>query len=95
MFQEEKDYILTNIAASTKRPARRFPPMRQLLTSPPFLVIVLVHFGNNWANYTLMSGTALFLANIHHFDLAAVSGKNNHITPHNAQNHFSKRVDNS
>ena len=47
--------------------------MKQLLTSPPFLVIVLVHFGNNWANYTLMSGTALFLANIHHFDLAAVS----------------------
>ena len=73
MFQEEKEYIETNLAASTKRPSRMFPPMRQLLMSPPFLVIVLVHFGNNWANYTLMSGTALFLANIHHFDLAAVS----------------------
>ena len=73
MFQEEKDYILNNLAASTKRPSRMFPPMKQLLTSPPFLVIVLVHFGNNWANYTLMSGTAIFLANIHHFDLAAVS----------------------
>ena len=47
--------------------------MKQLLMSPPFLVIVFVHFGNNWANYTLMSGTAIFLANIHHFDLAAVS----------------------
>lgn len=73
MFQEEKRYILNNIVASTERPAHMFPPMKQLLLSPPFLVILLVHFGNNWANYSLMSGTAIFLANIHHYDLAAVS----------------------
>ena len=64
---------MSNIAASVKKPSQRFPPILQLLKSPPFLAIVVVHFGNNWANYSLMAGTAIFLANIHHFDLAAVS----------------------
>ena len=41
--------------------------------SPPLLVILLVHIADNWTKYTLISGTGIFLANIHHLDLAMVS----------------------
>ena len=74
LFQEEKEYLLNNVAASiTTKQLYRFPQIKQMLMSPPLLVITLAHFAENWARHTLLAGTPLFLANIHHFDLAAVS----------------------
>ena len=74
LFQEEKEYILKNrLASPTTKPLHRFSSIRQMLMSPPLLVITLAHFAENWARHTLLAGTPLFLANIHHFDLAAVS----------------------
>ncbi len=72
--EDERAYIRAHITASKKVAGehRRFPPLLELVTNMPFLVMMASHIGGNWGQYTLMSGTPLFLANIHHMDLATV-----------------------
>lgn len=47
--------------------------MKEVLQSKPFLALMATHVGHNWGLYALLSGTPLFLNNIHHFSLMSVS----------------------
>jgi hypothetical protein len=63
---------MSNIKASKKVAGqRKYSPLKKLMTSLTFVALMIVHIGGNWGFYTLMSGTPLFLSNIHHFDLTS------------------------
>ncbi|XP_076068444.1 sialin-like [Oratosquilla oratoria] len=50
-------------------------PWRAIFTSMPFYAILVLHFGNNWGFYTLLTEipTYSYLNHIQHFDLKSVS----------------------
>jgi hypothetical protein len=72
-LQEERAYIENNVFATQKSDDHKFPPLKKLFTNFPFLALIVAHTGMNFGAYTLMSGTPLFLNNIHHFSLKEVS----------------------
>lgn len=74
VLQAEQKFIESNMLPAKKLPGQTFPPLRQLLTSVPFLALLVAQTGFSWGSYTLMSGTPLFLNNMHHFSLTDVSG---------------------
>jgi ACS family sodium-dependent inorganic phosphate cotransporter-like MFS transporter 5 len=74
-LQEELAYIKNNVFATKKSNDHKFPPLKKLFTNFHFLALIVAHTGMNFGAYTLMSGTPLFLNNIHHFSLQEVSAK--------------------
>ena len=52
-----------------------FPPLLKMITSVPFLALIITHFGQNWGNYTLLTEIPTYLANIQHFSLKTVRTK--------------------
>jgi hypothetical protein len=74
-LQEERVYIENNVYATQKSDNHKFPPLKKLFTNVPFLALIMAHTGMNFGAYTLMSGTPLFLNNIHGFSLKQVSAK--------------------
>ncbi|XP_076068347.1 sialin-like [Oratosquilla oratoria] len=44
-------------------------PWRAIFTSMPFYAILVLHFGNNWGFYTLLTEIPTYLNHIQHFDL--------------------------
>jgi hypothetical protein len=74
-LQEERAYIENNVFATQKSNNHKFPPLKKLFTNFPFLALIVAHTGMNFGAYTLMSGTPLFLNNVHHFSLKEVSAQ--------------------
>ena len=52
---------------------RKIPPMKEVFSSLPFLALIATHTGFNWGFYVLITGTPLFLNNIHHYSITSVS----------------------
>ncbi|XP_076068344.1 sialin-like [Oratosquilla oratoria] len=48
-------------------------PWRAIFTSMPFYAIFVLHFGNNWGFYTLLTEIPTYLNHIQHFDMKSVS----------------------
>lgn len=65
--QEEKQYILRHCAAKKSQPVRM--PWKALVTSRPVWFLAIVHFGNNWGFYTLLTELPTYLKEIQHFDM--------------------------
>jgi len=45
------------------------PPLKAMLTTPAFLVLILTHFGQNWGLLTLLTEAPTYLNNVQHFSL--------------------------
>ncbi|KAK3885844.1 hypothetical protein Pcinc_009971 [Petrolisthes cinctipes] len=71
--QEEKDYIHTTLNYQPGQPKALPIPWRHILTSMPFWAIFVVHIGQNWGFYTLLTELPTYMKNILHFDIAANS----------------------
>ncbi len=72
-FQAERLYIEANVQASNHSvKGQRLPPLWKLATSIPYLTTCFCHMLYSWGFYTLLTGTPLFLNNIHHFSLTSV-----------------------
>ena len=48
-------------------------PWCQLLSSLQFWVLTVMHVGYNWGYYTLASELPIYMANVQHFSITAVS----------------------
>lgn len=44
-------------------------PWRSILTSTPFLVVIVAHIGHNWGFYCLLTELPTYLKNIQHYDM--------------------------
>lgn len=47
-------------------------PWRSILTSTPFLVVIVAHIGHNWGFYCLLTELPTYLKNIQHYDMKQV-----------------------
>uniref|UniRef100_A0A0P4WJ10 Sialin n=1 Tax=Scylla olivacea TaxID=85551 RepID=A0A0P4WJ10_SCYOL len=65
--QEEKKYIQSYCTAKKSQPVSI--PWMSLVTSLPMWCLTLVHFGQNWGFYTLLTELPTYLNNIQHFDM--------------------------
>jgi hypothetical protein len=72
-IQEERAYIEYHIPSRNEGTELPFPPVIQMLKTPAFLALIVVHFGNNWGLYTLLTEIPTYLNNIQHFSLTTVS----------------------
>ena len=62
-----------NVRVKSTLSGRKIPPLKEVFVSPPFLALMATHIGYNWGIYVLLSGTPLFLNNIHHYSITSVS----------------------
>ncbi|CAL4130204.1 unnamed protein product, partial [Meganyctiphanes norvegica] len=65
--QAEKDYILKHCGAKSEKPVAI--PWREMVVSLPVWAAAIMHFGNNWGFYTLLTELPTYLKNIQHFDM--------------------------
>ena len=72
-FKAESAYVKANTKVRKSISGRNFPPLKEVFLSTPFLALMVTHVGANWGLYTLLTGTPLFLNNIHHYSLMSVS----------------------
>nr|XP_053635789.1 sialin-like [Cherax quadricarinatus] len=65
--EEEREYILYYCG---KKREKALPlPWKAVFTSLPVWAIIVVHFGNNWGFYTLLTELPTYLDKIQHFNL--------------------------
>ncbi|XP_040563687.1 sialin-like isoform X2 [Lepeophtheirus salmonis] len=62
-------YLASSSSHSNGGQNTKFPPLRKILTSPPFIAIIIAHFGQNWGNYTFLTELPTYLSSIQHFSL--------------------------
>lgn len=67
--KEERDYIESHIPSDNEQSSLPFPPLLKIFSSLPFLSLIVVHFGQNWGFYTLLTETPTYLNEIQHFSL--------------------------
>ncbi|XP_024941551.1 putative inorganic phosphate cotransporter isoform X2 [Cephus cinctus] len=74
--QQEKDYICNSLGQTKSSIHKPKPPVpwRQLLTSPPFLAILIAHFCSNFGWYMLLIELPTFMNQILKFDLNSNAG---------------------
>ncbi|XP_066938077.1 putative inorganic phosphate cotransporter isoform X2 [Macrobrachium rosenbergii] len=64
---QEKNYIMET--CGTKEGKALPVPLKAIFTSMPFWAIMVVHFGQNWGFFTLLTELPTYLKNIQHFDM--------------------------
>lgn len=67
----EREYIQNSVGTTSKE---GLPvPWLQIIRSPPFLALLIVHCGQNWGYYTLITETPTYMKHILNFNLQSVS----------------------
>uniref|UniRef100_A0A1B0DPH8 Major facilitator superfamily (MFS) profile domain-containing protein n=1 Tax=Phlebotomus papatasi TaxID=29031 RepID=A0A1B0DPH8_PHLPP len=66
---EEKDYIEKALGTSVSKEKPK-PPIRQILTSIPFIALVILHFSNLWGLFFLMTAAPKFMNVVLNFNLS-------------------------
>lgn len=70
--QEERNYINTSLGSSDKAEQDEVKPpvpWRRVLTSMPFLAILVAHTCSNWGWYTLLIETSFYFKQVLHFNI--------------------------
>lgn len=65
----EKDLIEKSLGSSLSA-KKSWPPMSQMLTSMPFYSLLLLHFGNVWGLFFLLTAAPKFMTEVLQFNLA-------------------------
>lgn len=60
---EEKDYIEKSLGDTISK-SKLLPPIASLATSPPFLALLVLHFGNLWGLYFLITAAPKFMSEV-------------------------------
>lgn len=67
---KESLYIQQSLAGSLAKQKSAFPPMVMLLTSLPFWSLVLLHYGNVWGLFFLLSAAPKYMSEVLKFKLS-------------------------
>ncbi|KAK9888037.1 hypothetical protein WA026_000317 [Henosepilachna vigintioctopunctata] len=70
--KEEVEYISECHQGSVKATRSKKPPIRQMATSIPFLVLIVFQFGNLWGLYMLLTVVPKFMSDVLEFNLKSV-----------------------
>ena len=57
------------------------PPMRQIMTTIPFLVVCIAMMGKFWGYYTIIAGIPQYFLAIHHVSLEKVNASSKIVLP--------------
>uniref|UniRef100_A0A182NQ00 Major facilitator superfamily (MFS) profile domain-containing protein n=1 Tax=Anopheles dirus TaxID=7168 RepID=A0A182NQ00_9DIPT len=66
---EEKEYIEKSLGDTISK-SKLLPPVVSLASSPPFLALLVLHFGNLWGLYFLITAAPKFMSEVLGFNLA-------------------------
>ncbi len=66
----ESQYIQQSLAGSLAKQKRLFPPIVPLLTSLPFWSLLLLHYGNLWGLFFLLSAAPKYMSEVLQFNLS-------------------------
>ncbi|XP_044253590.1 sialin-like [Tribolium madens] len=66
--EDEKIYIMKSLGDSVK-PTKGLPPYKNIFLSIPFWALIVLHFGNLWGLYFLMTAGPKFLSSVLGFNL--------------------------
>lgn len=67
--KEEREMIQKSLGGSVST-KKQFPPLGKILTSIPFLALLLLHYGSLWGLFFLMNAAPLFMVQALNFNLA-------------------------
>lgn len=67
--KKEKELIKKSLGGTVSKP-KLWPPMSQMLVSLPFYALLILHFGNNWGLFFLLTAAPKFLNEALHFNLS-------------------------
>ncbi|XP_055532908.1 sialin-like [Wyeomyia smithii] len=67
--QEEKEFIEKSLGAAVSK-QNLLPPLVKIMTSVPFLALLVLHFGNLWGLYFLITAAPKFMSEVLGFKLA-------------------------
>ncbi|XP_055598417.1 sialin-like [Uranotaenia lowii] len=67
--KEEQDFIVKSLGDSISK-QKLLPPIAKMMTSPPFLALLVLHFGNLWGLYFLLTAAPKFMSEVLGFKLA-------------------------
>ncbi|XP_030040391.2 sialin isoform X1 [Manduca sexta] len=68
--EAEKTYILDALGDKVKK-SKGLPPFKYIIKSFPFLAMVILHYGNLWGLYFIMTAGPKFVASVLGFDISA------------------------
>ncbi|CAH0400879.1 unnamed protein product [Chilo suppressalis] len=73
ILESEKKYILEAIGDKVQQnhETKIVPPFKRIFTSLPFLAMVILHYGNNWGLYFVMTAAPKFVSSALGFNLTS------------------------
>lgn len=69
-IQKRELEFIQNSLGSTVSNAKQFPPILRVLSSPPFLALLLLHYGSLWGLFFLMNAAPIFMVQALNFNLS-------------------------
>ncbi|CAH0694592.1 unnamed protein product [Spodoptera exigua] len=72
--EEEKKFILNAIGDKVIHGKKIRTPFKKIFTSFPYLAMVVLHYGNDWGIYFIMTAVPKFISSVLGFDLSSVGG---------------------
>lgn len=67
---KESQYIQQSLAGSVLKQKKPFPPILPLLKSVPFWSLLLLHYGNLWGLFFLLSAAPKYMSEVLKFNLS-------------------------
>lgn len=67
--KNEREYIQESLGDSVSK-AKRLPPITKVLTSIPFLALMVLHYGSLWGLYFLQTAAPMFMTEALNFNLS-------------------------
>lgn len=66
---QERDYIHDSLGSTVSK-EKRFLPLFRVLTSIPFLSLMVLHYGSLWGLYFLQTAAPMFMTEVLNFNLS-------------------------
>lgn len=67
--KKERDHIQDSLGDTVSK-AKRFPPVGSVLSSIPFLALMILHYGSVWGLYFLQTAAPMFMTEALNFNLS-------------------------
>ncbi|GAB0092061.1 sialin-like [Sergentomyia squamirostris] len=66
---EERDYIQKSLEGSSLKKGRRFPPIKAIATSIPFISLIILHYGSHWGLFFYLTAAPKYMTEVLGFKL--------------------------
>ncbi len=70
--QAEREYIEANTPRQNSSQKRRLPSPLEVMTTVPFIALIVAYIGYNWGLHTMMTSGPIYMATILHLPVSKV-----------------------